>query len=93
MAQFTSIVNGLAVYGIDHDEYPSTEQGLKEILWISGSPRTSKSLLGTYPTDPAIFTDPWGKPFVYRKLPGDEYALLSKGPDGVEGTEDDITGF
>ena len=37
-------------------------------------------------------SDPWGKPYIYR-VPGKDgkkYDLFSAGPDGQEGTDDDI---
>jgi general secretion pathway protein G len=41
-----------------------------------------------------VKNDPWGNPYVYR-VPGrvrkNSYDLFSKGPDGIEGNEDDIT--
>ena len=37
-----------------------------------------------------IPTDPWGNEYVYCKEGGQQYTILSKGPDGTEGTEDDI---
>jgi len=40
--------------------------------------------------------DPWGKAYVYRS-PGqhnsEDYDLLSTGPDGIEGTADDISNW
>jgi general secretion pathway protein G len=37
-----------------------------------------------------IPTDPWGNEYVYRKN-GREFEIISPGPDGQEGTEDDIS--
>jgi general secretion pathway protein G len=37
-----------------------------------------------------IPTDPWGNEYVYRKN-GREFEIISAGPDGQEGTEDDIS--
>lgn len=34
--------------------------------------------------------DPWGNKYVYRKKNRTEYELFSKGPDGQQGTQDDI---
>ncbi len=34
--------------------------------------------------------DPWGHPIMYRKE-GEGFVLISKGPDGLEGTQDDIS--
>jgi general secretion pathway protein G len=37
-----------------------------------------------------IPADPWGTPYVYRRDSRNEYTLKSAGPDGTEGTEDDV---
>lgn len=34
--------------------------------------------------------DPWGRPLVYRAVAADAYELRSLGPDGVDGTGDDL---
>ncbi|MCG3136680.1 MAG: Type II secretion system protein G [Phycisphaerae bacterium] len=42
------------------------------------------------------FKDPWGNELVYLqpgKVHEDGYDLLSMGPDGKEGTDDDVTNF
>jgi general secretion pathway protein G len=38
-----------------------------------------------------IKPDPWGQPYVYRKTGSREFEILSVGPDGTQGTEDDIS--
>jgi len=35
--------------------------------------------------------DPWNSPYVYKKGEGTNFTIISFGPDGIEGTEDDIT--
>lgn len=35
-------------------------------------------------------TDPWGKPYVYRKTGPRSFEIFSAGPDGQEGTADDV---
>lgn len=35
--------------------------------------------------------DPWGHAYIYHPGSGDEFKLLSAGPDGTEGTADDIS--
>jgi general secretion pathway protein G len=40
-----------------------------------------------------VKNDPWGQPYVFR-VPGKKhprYDLFSRGPDGLEGTEDDVS--
>ena len=42
---------------------------------------------------PALKSDPWGRPYVYHPGGagnGPPYRVLSMGPDGKEGTGDDI---
>lgn len=43
------------------------------------------------PAEPAprMLDDPWGKPYVYR-VTGDTFTVASFGPDGKEGTADDV---
>lgn len=51
---------------------------------------------GPYIADPAALKDPWGHEIKYKQ-PGevrtDGYDLWSDGPDGQEGTDDDITNY
>lgn len=35
-------------------------------------------------------TDPWGKPYVYRKTGPRTFEIFSAGPDGQENTADDV---
>lgn len=44
------------------------------------------------PTDREALTDPWGKPYLYHaELAGDEFQLISSGPDKALGTADDVS--
>lgn len=65
-------------YRLDHDEYPSGEQGLEAIR--------------NYLESKEVPLDPWGKEYILR-VPGEngrDYDIISRGPDKQEGTEDDI---
>lgn len=65
-------------YRLDHDTYPSGEQGLDAIR--------------NYLDSKEVPLDPWGKEYILR-VPGEnerEYDIISRGPDKQEGTEDDI---
>jgi len=65
-------------YRLDHDSYPSGEQGLDAIR--------------NYLDSKEVPLDPWGKEYILR-VPGEnerEYDIISRGPDKQEGTEDDI---
>ena len=62
-------------YGLDHGSYPTVEQGLKFLLDAAGD---------------EDLNDAWGRPLIYRLNEDGSYVLGSSGPDGKEGTEDDI---
>ena len=83
----TGIKAALGLYGIDTGSYPKSLQDLVQ------QPAEVSGWHGPY-FDPAILRqDPWGHPYQYvfpgRKNPSG-YDLYSKGPDGQDGTADDI---
>ena len=68
----------LEVHRMERERYPATESGLKALV-EGGQLETLRP-------------DPWGRPYVYRLDPGGEaYVLICVGPDGREGTKDDVT--
>ena len=75
-------------YKISTNGYPTTDQGLKALLI---KPVDVLGWIGPY-FDGAI-TDPWGNEFGYR-FPSEKGQsspdIFSKGPDGLENTEDDF---
>lgn len=78
-------------YKIDNNRYPTTEQGLQALVTkpdIDPVPR--RYLPGGYTKK--INRDPWDNEYVLIS-PNDSggFDLYSFGPDGVDGTEDDIS--
>lgn len=69
--------------------YPTTSEGLQALI---EKPADAKQWKKTLDID-ALPLDPWDNPYQYR-IPGqhrtDGYDLWSYGPDGKDGTEDDI---
>jgi general secretion pathway protein G len=88
-----SLKISLVRYRIDLSDYPSTTEGLTALL--AAPANKADKWRGPYIDAPGnrVPLDPWGEPYQYR-YPGtknkDGYDLFSKGPDKVEGTEDDI---
>jgi general secretion pathway protein G len=81
------IKSALGQYEVDNGFYPKSLQDLIQ------QPSNARNWHGPY-FDPAkLPVDPWGNPYVYY-YPGKHnptsYDLLSVGPDGKEGTDDDI---
>ncbi len=86
--QLKAIKDALEQYKLDNGRYPTTEQGLKALVEKPTSPPEPprwKRYLDKVPKDG------WDREFIYIS-PGvnNPYELRSAGPDGEEGTEDDI---
>jgi len=81
------IVSALGQYQVDIGSYPKSLQVLVQ------KPDDAKNWHGPYFDPPKLPVDPWGNNYFYA-CPGkhnpDSYDLLSAGPDGRIGTEDDI---
>lgn len=86
-AGITAIKIALDNYKMDNGFYPKSFNDLLQ--------RTddAKSWHGPYFDPPQLPIDPWGDNYIYE-FPGkhnpSSYDLLSVGPDGKEGTDDDI---
>jgi len=82
------IKSALGQYEVDVGQYPKSLQDLLT------PPSNARNWHGPYLEKMPM--DPWGQPYVYRfpgkHIPG-SYDLLSVGPDGKEGTEDDIVSW
>ena len=86
--QLKAIKDALEQYKLDNGMYPTTEQGLKALV---EKPTTPPEPPRWRPYLEKVPKDGWGREFIYIS-PGVNrpYELRSKGPDGEEGTEDDI---
>lgn len=88
-----SLKTSLVRYRVDMGDFPSTAEGLQALLIAPAS--KAGRWLGPYVDAPGnrLPVDPWGESYLYRfpgtKNPG-SYDLFSKGPDKMEGTEDDL---
>jgi general secretion pathway protein G len=85
--QIAEFEQALEIYAKDNGSYPTNERGLEELLSNEGK--------GPY-LKKALPFDRWGRPYHYCN-PGvrnaGSYDLWSNGPDGIEGTEDDVTNW
>lgn len=79
----------LDAFEVDTGRYPTNEEALGGLI---NEPSNVRGWMGPY-IRRGVPNDPWGNPYVYR-YPGrhnqNGYDLYSFGPDGREGTEDDI---
>lgn len=88
---FKSLQSALAMYKLNAGTFPTTQQGLKalnEKPTTAPVPRRWSKILDKVPLDP------WGNEYIYRfpgkKNPSD-FEIISKGKDGQEGTDDDLS--
>jgi type II secretion system protein G len=89
ISEISNVTTALGVFKTDVGRYPSTVEGLQALVTCpAGLEATWKG-----PYFERLPADKWGHPLVYRS-PGTadptSYDLLSVGPDGVEGTNDDV---
>lgn len=80
----------LALYNMTLGRFPSTQEGLRALM---ENLRNDQDWRGPYIEERDMPKDPWGQHYVYRRAPDPQvrFVLLSMGPDGREGTDDDIT--
>jgi general secretion pathway protein G len=89
---FQSIQSAFNAYRIDNGFYPSTDQGFSALIarpTTAPIPEQWKQIAKRIPTDP------WGGEYRYRLLDDGKgeppFELLSSGPDGIRGNEDDLS--
>ncbi len=80
------IQQSLQMFRIHNNKYPTTDQGMKAML---ENPGDLKSWRGPY-IEPNKLKDPWGGEFGYDS-DGRNFKIMSAGPNGTMGDEDDIT--
>jgi general secretion pathway protein G len=87
--QITQLETCLNAFEVDNGYYPKGPNGLNELI-----ERSSDAVDWHGPYVKHLPRDGWGREFSYQcpgKLNPSSYDLVSAGPDGVMGTEDDIT--
>ena len=92
VSQIATFGTALDAFEVDTGHYPRGRNGLLELVQ---QPRDAQNWKGPYMKN-EIPNDPWGAPYVYE-CPGknnpSSYDLMSAGPDGRAGTEDDVTNW
>lgn len=88
---FNTIGASLRMYAVNNGRYPTTQQGLDALVSKPTSTPAPKRWVKLADEVPL---DPWMNPYGY-KFPGSAdasmFEIISKGSDGIEGTEDDIS--
>jgi general secretion pathway protein G len=91
-SQIANFALVLDAFEVDNGYYPEGNDGLQALVV---SPKDSDEWHGPY-LKQGIPLDPWGAEYIYE-YPGkqneDGYDLMSMGPDGREGGDDDVTNW
>ena len=87
-ADISNLKLSLSTFETDNGRFPTAEEGLNALVTKPGAdlPNWNHQYIEKVPNDP------WGHPYQYR-VPGTngkDFDLLSFGPDGAEGGNDDI---
>jgi len=89
-ADISNLKTSLGLFEIDNGRFPTTAEGLGALISNPGNLTNWHKVLDKS----SVPVDPWGNQYLYRcpNSSGDAGAfdLLSAGPDGREGTADDI---
>lgn len=86
--QISSFSTALDAFEVDNGYYPKGKSGLMDLVQM---PRDAQNWRGPYLKE--IPKDPWGNEYSYEcpgRINATSYDLISAGPDGKPGSEDDI---
>ncbi len=91
--QIATFATALDAFEVDNGYYPKGKDGLQDLIV---QPRDAQNWKGPYLRGDTVPLDPWGNAYIYE-CPGryntSGYDLMSMGPDGREGGENDITNW
>lgn len=93
-AQLSNLKTCLTNYELNASRFPTTDEGLEALIEKPGG-LDDVDWAGPYLDSMEVPEDPWHNPYQYRHPPENhrDYDLWSYGPDGQDGTEDDITNW
>src|SRR5262245_6034214 len=87
--QIGMLENAIDLYALHIGSCPTTQQGLEALRVAPSDLRNPAKWAGPY-LKSAVPTDPWGQPYQYEQIALDQFRIWSNGPDGQQGSEDDI---
>jgi general secretion pathway protein G len=95
-------VNAVRLYQIALSKYPTNDEGLQALITVPDDEKEAQKWRdggGPFLTDARIPVDPWNNELKYAVREGADsdlgppYRVFSYGPDGQEGTDDDISSY
>ena len=91
-------VDAIDLYYIGMNSYPDSSEGLQALITKPSDEKLAERWAGPYLKNSQIPVDPWRNELKYERLDsssegGPAFRVFSYGPDGQEGTDDDISSF
>jgi general secretion pathway protein G len=87
--QIGMLEGAVRFYALNVGTCPTTQQGLVALREAPSDLKNPAKWAGPYVTE-ELPLDPWGSPYQYEQLSADEFKIWSNGPDGQQGSEDDV---
>ena len=91
--QAMELVSRVNQYFLDTNQFPPTADGLQALLAPPADLKNPRRWKGPYLDKATAPVDPWDNPYQYM-FPGkrnpQKFDIWSVGPDGQDGTEDDV---
>ena len=91
-AQISMIENAMRVYRLDVGSYPSSQDGISALYTVPSNISNPAKWNGPY-LEKQLPADPWDQPYLYANEGADTVRIWSVGPDGQDGSADDITNY
>ena len=88
-SQIGMFENQLDAYRLHVGTYPNANQGLQALRTPPADLQNPAKWRGPY-SQKEIPADPWGNPYQYELVGPEQVRIWSWGPDGADGTEDDV---
>jgi general secretion pathway protein G len=89
--QIAGFGQALQAYYLSHSYYPTTAQGLQALISKPSTGKIPENYPeGGYLGKKEVPKDPWGNEYRYACEDAQNFTITSAGPDGQEGSADDI---
>jgi general secretion pathway protein G len=91
-ANLKLLASAVNQFRMDTGQYPSEDMGLLDLIEQPMDLPEGVWQTGGYLETTDLSLDGWGNEFVFQLYPesGKQFVIISFGPDGEEGTEDDL---
>ena len=91
-ANLKLLASAVNQFRMDTGQYPSEDMGLMDLIEQPMDLPEGVWQTGGYLETTDLAMDGWGNEFVFQLYPesGKQFVIISFGPDGEEGTEDDL---